>query len=109
MSNFFTTDLEPFDGKHVGTRRPDAHAVLFGPRRHEPILSNMEVQELSSTNRITRRMAQEEVSAMEQGASIAMFRKVKGCPVAAQGHERRARLAMNEAVLQPSTSIQSNG
>ena len=47
-----------WSGGNAGTGKPDAHAARFGPGRHEQILLNVEVQDSSSTNRTTPRMAQ---------------------------------------------------
>ena len=66
------TDLVSFNeglfatGGYAGTGRFDANAALFGLGGHEHFLLNMEVQELGSMSRISIRMVQEGLSAVEK-------------------------------------------
>ena len=108
MSDISTTDLATShegersvlgSGGSVGPGRRDAHATLFGPGGHEHVLLNMTVQELLRKICIIQRMAQEELSATEQGPRTAVLQQNQGFQGAVQEHQRRARLAVSEAVF----------
>ena len=62
----------------------DARTAVFGPRGSENIILNLEVLELCSMNRTTRRMAQEELAVMEQQSCLAMLGQNQGFQQAVQ-------------------------
>ena len=77
MSDVPTTDAVSFqpkvrsvvsNGGDADLGRLDANTSLFGAGGYEYVLANIEVKELSERSRKTRRMAQDELSAMEQNA-----------------------------------------
>ena len=74
ISDVSTTDVVSFqtgessilsNGESPGSGIPDANTLSSGARGHESFLLSIEVNELSRTNRITHRMAQTELSALE--------------------------------------------
>ena len=84
-------------GEGARSRRPDPNTLLFGAVGHEYILLNIEVNELSRTNRKTLRMAQDELSAMEQSIRLAV-----------REHQRLARDAVGQAVLDSSGRLKQH-
>ena len=79
-------------------RRLDARTALFGPGVSVNIFLHCEVQELSGTSRITRRMAQDESAATKQPSRLAMFCQNQGLHQAVRERQRRARDAVTQAV-----------
>ena len=61
---------------------------------------------MSQRSRITRRMAQDELSAMEQNARLAMFHQHQQFQLAVFEHQRLARDAVSQAVLNSSARFQ---
>ena len=70
------------------TGRPDAHATLFGPG-HEHVLLNTAVQD--GSRRCVR---------VGNTGLRAYFQQHRGLPIAVQEHQRRARYAVNRAVVE---------
>ena len=52
--------------------------------------------------RVTRRMALEELAAMEQHSRLAMFHQIQGFQHVVQEHQARARDSVNQAVFDSS-------
>ena len=60
-------------GENASRGSPDARTALFGPGGSENIIQNIEVHGLSSIGHKTRRMAQDELAALDQNSRLAMF------------------------------------
>ena len=67
----------------------------------------MEVEESNSTMRTIRRMARDELAVMEQNTRLVMFRQHQLFHEAVQNHQRRARDAVDQAALVPSTRCEA--
>ena len=111
MSDVSTTDVVSFqtsdrsilsNDENAGWERPDANTSIFGAGGHEHVLLKVEVNELSRTNRRTRRMARNDISGMEQTSRLALFHKKTTTP-AVRKHQRHAEDAVSQAVLNRST------
>ena len=102
MSDVLTTDVVSFQTgqrsilskvRNAGLVRPDANTSLFAAGGLEHVLLHIEVNEQSRTHRITHRMTQAELSAVEQNARLAVFHQnsavLARCPI--REHQRLAR------------------
>ena len=111
MADVSTADVATFndcersvlgsDG-NAGSWKLETHAALSDPGGHEHVLLNM-----ARLSRIFP-MAREDLSAMERGSCNAMFQRSQGVKFAVPEHQRRARPAVSEAVLEPSARILSS-
>ena len=93
-------------GENAGSGRPDANTLLFGAGGHEHVLPKIEVNELRRASRITRRVAHTEKSAMEQNTRLALFHQNEQFQLAVREHQRRARDAVSQAVLDSSDRLE---
>ena len=80
--------------------RPDARTAFFWPGRSDNIMLNSEVPERSSRSRMTRRMAQD---GWLPWSNILVWSSHCGV----QEHQRRARDAVNHAVLDSSARCET--
>ena len=92
-------------GGNAGLESPDADTLCFGAG-HEHVLLSTEVSEWSRANRITRRMSQDDCSAVEQNARLALFHQNQQVQVAVRGQQRLARDAVSQAVLDSSARLE---
>ena len=102
MSDVSTTGVVSFhtDNRSIfsyGSGRPDANSLLFGAGGHEHILLSIEVNELSLTSRVIRKVAQDELSAMEQ-SRVALFHQ-DHFQLAVREHQRLVRDAVSQPVF----------
>ena len=65
-------------GENASTGRPDARSTLFGPGGFQKIILNIDFLKLSGMSRITRRMGQDELAAMEQNYTLVTFCQNQG-------------------------------
>ena len=107
MLDVSTTDAVPFqlgqksilsNGGNAGLGRPDANTLVFGAGGHDHFLLNNEANELSRTNRITRRTPR--MSSLPWNRTrLAMFHQYQQFQLAVREHQRLARDAVSQAVL----------
>ena len=101
MSDVSTTDVVSFktcgrsflsNGGIASSEGPDANMLLFGAGCHAYVLPNVDVNEPSRTNRLICSKAQDELTAMEQNARLAVFHQNQQFQFAVRGHQRPCRL-----------------